>query len=603
MIAGLAAAPAAAVIRSGSARAADTPDAGAPPPGGFAHAIAMHGAPALGPDFRHVPYADPAAPMQGGIRIGERGAFDSLNPFTIRGRSHWTVREHLYESLLERSWDEPFTLYGLLADGVWTDDARSEVRFRLHPEARFSDGAPVTVEDVIFTLETLREKGKPNHRSYYGQVAAIERTGPREVRFVFAAPNRELPLLLGLMPILPAALWDGRDIAEPSLEVPVGSGPYQLEIVEDGRRLLYRRDPGYWGAGLALNAGRHNFETIEYQFFRDNAALWQAFTAGALDVYPDGDPAHWAEAYDFPAVADGRVLRTEIPHGRASGMEGFVFNARRAMFADRRVRVALAEAFDFAWVNERFFRGGYSRIESYFSGSSLGFRGAAEGGERALLAPYAAQLPEGTLEAGWRPPEGAGDGRNRKALRKAAKLLQDAGWTVRDGVLRNAAGEPFRFEILLGSSRDERIARAFVDAISPLGLQVEMRVVDQAQYQDRLNAFDYDMIVRRWYLSLSPGEEQRFYWGSAAASEPGSRNYMGVQDPVVDAMIDAMLAARTREAFEEAVRALDRALSSGVYVIPFGYLASDRLAHGAALKKPARDALYGHRPDVWWRES
>lgn len=565
----------------------------------------MHGAPALAPGFESLPYANPDAPVGGALSLGVRGGFDSLNPYLIRGRAPRALREHVLESLLARSYDEPFTLYPLLAEAVETNAERSAVTFTIDRRARFSDGSRVQVEDVIWSFTALRDEGRPYFGSTYGQVARIERPGPRQVRFVFTEPNRELPLLLGLMPVFSERSFAGASFAAPGASQPLGSGPYLIDQVEMGRAIRFRRNPDYWGWSLGVNRGRHNFETVDYAFFRDGDALWEAFTAGAIDALRDDDPVRWASAYDFPRARAGEVVQSEITHGRPSGMRGFVFNTRRPLFEDRRVREALAAVLDWRWANDRLHRGGQRRIESYFSGSELGFRDPIDPAARALLAPLEAALPDETLTQGWRPPAGAGDGRNRANLRRARALLQTAGWRVDGDALRNAGGTPFAFEILLASQENEAIARVFADQLKPLGVQARIRVVDAAQYADRLNNYDYDMIIRLWALSLSPGEEQRFYWASYGRDTPGTRNYMGVADPAVDAMIDALIAAPDRSGFASAARALDRALSSGVYVIPLGRVQTDRLGHDAGLRRPDRDALYGLWPGVWpstwWR--
>ena len=567
------------------------------------HGIAMHGAPAQGPEFTHLSYADPSAPKGGRMVFGEVGRFDSMNPYAATGSAPWHLGWMVFESLMVRSWDEPFTLYGLLAENVATPPDRSYVEFTIRPEARFSNGQPVTPDDVIWTWETLKEKGKLNLRGYYEQVERIERIGERGVRFVFKEPDRELPLLLGIMPILPKSVYEGRDFSAGDLETPIGSGPYIVESFEPGSTLLYRRDPNYWGRDLAVNAGRHNFDVVEHIYFGDRSILFESFAGGIVDHYADLDPAHWAEAYDIPAVADGRIVKVEVKHRRPSSMRGFVFNTRRALFADRRVREAIALAFDFTWINERYYRGGYARILSTFSGSPLGFDGAATGAEAALLAPFAADLPPGTLEEGWRPAAGKGDGRNRRNLRRARALLEEAGWTLQDGVLRNADGVAFTFEIMLRTPEEERLATALQGWLKPLGIQATLRKIDAAQYTQRRNDYDYDMIFWQWGVSLSPGQEQRFYWGASGRDTPRSRNYMGVADPALDAMIDALLAAESREDFEAAVRALDRVLASGVYVIPFGYLPVDQIAYNAELGRPDYAPIYGHiHIDTWWRK-
>lgn len=567
------------------------------------HGIAMHDAPALPPDFAHLPYADPAAPVGGRITLGERGSFDSLNPYAAIRGAPWHLRFNTFESLMTRSWDEPFTLYGLIAETVATPADRSYVEFTLRPEARFSNGAPITVEDVAWTWRQLRDEGPANQRDYYARVERVEIIDERTIRFVFNVPDREMPMIIGLMPVLPQAVYEDVDFSVGTMMTPVGSGPYTVEVLEAGSALRYRRNPDYWGWGLPITAGRHNFETIDYIYFRDRTALLEAFIAGAIDFYVDGDPAHWAEAYDAPGLADGRVARAEIERAVPSGLHGFVFNTRRDIFADRRVREAIALTFDFKWLNARAYGGGYTHSTSLFSASPLGFSGPATGVEAALLQPFADTLPEGTLEAGWTPPAGAGDGVNRRNLRQAQRLLLEAGWRFENGVLVDADGAPFTFEILLLSGGDdEGPAIHLQDRLKELGITAEIRVVDGALYRSLIRQFDYDMMVWRYGVSLSPGNEQRQYWGSEHRAIEGSRNYAGVADPAVDAMIEALLAAGSREEFEAAARALDRALMSGVYFIPFGHLSTDRVAYDATLRRPARDASAGFvYLDTWWR--
>jgi peptide/nickel transport system substrate-binding protein len=536
-----------------------------------AHGIAMHGAPALPPGFTHLPYANPDAPKGGRVVFGETGGFDSLNPYLLKGRAPWGVRAHTIESLMARSQDEPFTLYGLLAESVETPEDRSWVEFTLRPEARFTDGSPVTVEDVIWSLETIATQGHPVFRNAWSAVSGVEQTGPRSLRISFAEPNRELALIVGMRPVLKKAEWSEREFTRSTLEPITGSGPYVVDRFEPGRFISFRRNPDYWGRDLGVNQGLHNFDIIKYEYYRNSEALWSAVKTGEVSIFTDTDTARWADGYDFPAAQDGRLLRGEIAHGRPTGMYGFVFNTRRAVFADRRVREALAQ-----------------------------------GREAELLAPFAdggseGGLPAGTLEAGWRPPVSDGSGRDRANLRAASRLLEAAGWRVDGRLRRNAAGEPLSFEVLVASTGDETLASLWSDALGRLGVELRVRRVDSAQYVARRRSYDYDMTVNRWFLSLSPGVEQRLYFGANGRVEPGTRNYMGVDDPAVESMIDALLAAANRSDFEAAVRALDRVLSSGIYVIPFGYLPTDRVAWQASYAKPDRDALYGWRPEVWWK--
>ncbi|HEU0221417.1 MAG TPA: extracellular solute-binding protein [Paracoccaceae bacterium] len=565
----------------------------------------MYGEPALPPGFHHLPYANPEAPKGGRIVLGELGSFDSLNPFILKGNAPWGLRAHVFESLLGRSWDEPFTLYGLLAESVETDPARTYVEFTLRREARFSDGSPVTVADVLWSFETLAAKGLPNFAVSARKVARMEQTGPRSLRITFAEKDRELPLILGLRPILKKADWEGRDFAASSLRVPVGSGPYVIGALEPGRFISFRRNPDYWGRDLALNRGQHNFDEIRYDYYRDAAALFEAFRAGLVSAFRESDPNRWAKAYDFPAVRAGRIVLSHIPHGRPSGMRGFVFNTRRPLFADWRVREALILAFNFEWINARLNGDAFRRITSYFANSPLAYSGPATGREAELLALYGAELPPGTLE-GYALPRGDAEGTNRRNLRRARELLAEAGWRVENGTLVDREGSPFAFEILLRAAHEEAVATIFVDSLRVLGIAASIRLADAAQYNALKNAYDYDMIVNTWALSLSPGNEQNFYWGSEGRGLEGTRNYMGVAIPAVDGLIATLLEARTTEEFIAAVRALDRVLTAGRYVIPFWYAPENWIAHEASLHYPARLPLYGDwpgfLPEVWWRE-
>jgi peptide/nickel transport system substrate-binding protein len=577
--------------------------------GGFAgpglaepvHGIAMHGAPSLPPGFLNLPYANPSALKGGRVVFGETGGFDSLNPFLLKGRAPWGVKAHTIESLMARNWDEPITLYGLLAATVETPEDRSWVAFTLRPEARFSDGSPVTVADVIWSLETVATQGNPVYRNAWEAVSGVEQTGPRSLRINFSEPNRELALIMGLRPILKKAEWAGREFTRSTLEPITGSGPYVIGHFESGRFISFRRNPDYWGRDLGINRGRDNFDEVKYEYYRNSEALWSAVKTGEVSIFVDSDAARWAEGYDFPAALDGRLMRGEIAHGRPTGMHGFVFNTRRTVFSDRRVREALALSFDWEWVNQRLFRGQYKRIESYFANSFLGFTGSAEGREAELLAPFAGALPEGTLETGWRPPVSDGSGRDRGNLRAAAQLLEEAGWQVDGRLRRNAAGEALSFEALVASTEDQTLAELWSEALGRLGVEVRVRRVDNAQYAARRRNYDYDMTVNRWFLSLSPGVEQRYYFGASGRVNPGTRNYMGVDNPAVEAMIAALLSADSQGDFEAAVRALDRVLSAGIYVIPFGYLPTDRIAWQKGYAKPKHDSLYGWRPEVWWK--
>nr|WP_170120295.1 extracellular solute-binding protein [Rhodovulum kholense] len=591
------------MILSAGLGLADVP---APAP---AHGIAMYGAPALPPDFVALPYANPDAPKGGRIVLGETGSFDSLNPFLLKGTAPWALGHESFESLLGRSWDEPFTLYGLLAETVTTGPKRDWVEFTLRPEARFSDGSPVTVEDVLWSVETLGTLGHPRYRNGYEKIARAEAVGPRSVRFTFDAPDRELPLILGLRPILKKAQWEGRDFARSGLEAPIGSGPYVVSEVEPGRFVSLRRNPDYWGRDLPFNRGQHNFDEIRHDYYADGAALFAAFTAGEVDIYRETNDARWQSAYDFPAVRDGRIVKAEIPHHRPSGISGLAMNTRRPIFADWRVRDAMMLAFNFEFINQTLTGGTQPRIASYFSNSELGMRpGPAQGKVRDLLEPFADSLLPGALD-GYALPVSDGRPQNRRNLRAALARLAEAGWTVGPGGrLRNADGAPFRFEILLvqGASDSERIVTLFADALHRMGIDVRVTQVDTAQYVQRTASYDFDMTVYARALSLSPGNEQWLYWGSAGVTEPGTGNWMGIDSPAAEAMIRTLLNATDRDDFIAATRALDRVLTTGRYVIPIWYAPSSHLAHAARLHYPETIPIYGDwvgfLPDVWWSE-
>ena len=571
------------------------------------HGIAMHGLPALPEGFAHLPYARPDAPKGGTLIMGESGTFDSLNPYILKGSAPWGIRSHMIESLMARSFAEPFTLYGLLAESVEVPKDRSWVAFTLREEARFSDGSPVTLDDVIWSFETLGTKGHPRYRQAWLAVKSIRADGERRLRIDFAEPNRELPLLLGLRPILKKAQFAGTDFAEATDMALIGTGPYLLEAWEPGQFIAFRRNPEYWGRELGVTRGLNNFDRVRYEYFRNPESYWEAVKTGGLSIFAEQDPVRWLTGYDFEAVTSGRLVRGEIANQRPSGMEGLVFNTRRAIFADRRVRVALALSFDWEWVNEKLYRGAYRRIESYFGGSELGFRDVPTPSEAALLEPFADRLAPGLLSDPWRPPVSDGSGRDRRNLRRASKLLDAAGWKVVDGVRRDSAGEAMAFEIILLSERDETLASLWRDALKRLGVEVAIRRVDAPQFQRRRRDYEYDMIVNRWGMSLSPGTEQRYYFGSDGRDQPGTRNYMGVADPAIDGVIDAIVAAEGRAEFVDAVRALDRVLSHGVYVIPFGVLPAQPLVWKSSLRRPDGDSLYGwwgwwSGPGLWWEQ-
>ncbi|MGB8813094.1 MAG: extracellular solute-binding protein [Paracoccaceae bacterium] len=573
------------------------------------HGIAMYGEPALPPDFVSLPYANPDAPKGGRIIFGESGGFDSLNPFIIKGQAPAGVSLLTVETLMGRSYDEPFSLYGLLAESVDTDEGRTFVEFTLRDGATFSDGAPVTPEDVLWSFEKLGIEGSPRYAGAWAKIGKSEITGPRSVKFTFNTEDRELPLILGLRPILKKAQWEGRDFTASTLDAPIGSGPYIVSEFEPGRFISFKRNPNWWGKDLPFYQGQHNFDEVRYDYFGDGGVVFEAFKAGEISTFREGNAAKWLSNYDFPAVTAGDVVKSEIPHGRPSGIEGFAFNTRRPIFADWRVREALIAAFNFELINTTITGGTQPRITSYFSNSDLGMIPGtpAEGAVKALLDPFADSLAPGTLE-GYTLPISDGTEANRAGIRAATKLLADAGWTVQDGVLKDATGTPFAFDILLVQGADEMlsVANIYIEALKRLGIAASVTTVDSAQYKERTTAYDFDMTHYIRSLSLSPGNEQMLYWGAAGVTEPGTRNWMGMNSPAAEAMIKSMLSAKSREDFVTATQALDRVLTSGRYVIPMWYADVSRLAHSKHLKFPTRLPIYGDwlgfQPEVWWYE-
>jgi peptide/nickel transport system substrate-binding protein len=508
----------------------------------------------------------------------------------------------VFESLMARSADEPFTLYGLIAKSIEVPPDRSSITFHLRPEARFSDGRPITAADVVFSHKALMDKGWPYHRTYYKKVVQLEQLGPLTVRFVFeSGADREMPLIIGLMPILPSHVLDMETFERTTLEPPVGSGPYTVARVDPGRTLVYRRNPDYWGKGLATHRGRFNFDEIRYDFFRDSASLFEAFKAGQIDVRAEDDPARWAEGYSFAAVRDGRVRVREFKTGLPAGMSALVFNTRRPPFQDPQVRRALISAFDAEWIDRSLFHGLYRRSESFFARSELASTGRpADARERELLTPFPGSVREDVLEGRFRLPVSDGSGSDRNGLREAHRLLTRAGYVMKNGVLVSGSGRPLAFEFLAATRAQERLMLSFAELLRRIGIAARVRQVDSAQYWTRTKAFDFDMMQWTWGASLSPGNEQINRWSSQAAATGGSLNFAGVENAAADAMIDALLAAETREDFVSAVRALDRVLISGDYVIPLFHVPGQWMAYWRHLRMPERTPLFGTDFDTWW---
>ena len=554
------------------------------------------------PDFEHFDYADPNAPAGGEIRLAALGTFDNLNPFILKGNAA-AGSGLIYDNLLTGSLDEPFTEYGLLVESIDMPADRSWVEFTLREEARWHDGRPVTVDDVIWTTETLTTKGHPFYRHYYADIAAVSQTGPRTVRFTFGdAVNRELPLIVGQIDVLPKHWWEGRDFESTTLEPPLGSGPYRIAAVEPGRSITLERVPDYWGRDLAVNRGQNNIDVIRYDYYRDATVAVEAFKAGEFDFRSENNSKEWGTAYDLPDVENGRMIKELIDHERPTGMQAFWLNTRRAKFADRRVRHALAHTFDFEWSNANLFYGQYTRTKSFFSNTELASSGLPQGRELAILERWRDRVPAEVFSRAYEPPSTDGSGSIRRNLRTARKMLREAGWVVRDGVLTHAEnGEAMEIEFLLVAPAFERIVGPVVKNMERLGIAARIRLVDPAQYQNRVNEFDFDVVVSTRGQSLSPGNEQRNYWTTASADVPGSGNLAAVRDPVVDELVDLLIQAPDRDTLVATTRALDRVLLWGHYVIPQWHIRSFRLVYWNKFGRPGIRPKYGLGfPATWW---
>ncbi|WP_421723711.1 extracellular solute-binding protein [Bauldia sp.] len=573
------------------------------------HGIAMHGEPALPPDYQHLPYANPDAPKGGSIGLSGQGTFDSLNPFILKGSvpdglwaksAFWPAR--LWDSLMVRSWDEPFTLYGHVAEFVETPEDRSWVEFTINPLARFQDGEPITAEDVAFSFELLKDHGLP--RDWHKKVDRVEVNPGNKVRFVFGEDwDREMPLLIGLIPVFPKHATDPEAFATSGLTPPPGSGPYKVSSVKPGSTVVLARDPDYWAKDLPQKRGFDNFDEVRIEYFRDGGTLFEAFRKGLFNVMTETNPVRWETEYDFPAAAQGQIALNEFVTGTPKGMNGFVFNQRRPVFEDVRVREAMAYFLDFEWINRNLFADAYERTGSYFQGSTLSGLGVpADDAEQALLAPFPDAVRDDVMDGTYAPPASDGSGRDRANFRKGIDLLESAGWTEQDGRMVNAeTGEPFTFEFLALNKEEERLALALQRSLRLVGIDMQIRTVDSTQYWERvLNTRDFDMMRWTYGASLSPGNEQFGRWSKISADTYGRLNFAGVSEPAVDAMIAAMLSATEWEEFVAAVRSLDRVLISGFHVIPLFHSPEQWVATWDNLQLPDRSSTSGAVPASWW---
>jgi len=555
------------------------------------HAVSMHGKPKYPADFEFFDYVNPNAPKGGVLRNASFGSFDTFNPFSIKGNAAPGIG-FLFEPLMKMSDDEPFSLYGLIAESIDIAPDRKSVTFTLRPQAHFSDGTPIGADDVVFSFNTLKQKGVPQYRYYYNDVEAAVAEADKKVRFLLKeSDNRELPLILGQMPVLSKKYWEGKDFGATTLDIPVGSGPYKIKSFSLNRNVIYEKDPNYWGRDLPANRGFDNFDEVQYDIYRDTTVAAEAFKAGAYDIRIENEAKKWVSAYDgLP-----HVIKKEVHHGLPSGMQGFVFNTRRPLFQDPKVREALLYAFDFNWTNEHLFYGLYTRTKSFFDNSDLAAKGLPTESEKRLLSPFKGMLDERVFTTPIALP--VFDTQNpRPQLLKALSLLKQAGWSIENGVLKNEKGEPFEFEILLdssGSSAWERITLPFVQNLKKIGIKARIRTMDALQYKNRLDNFDYDMFVMVWGQSLSPGNEQRYFWGSESADQKGSYNFAGVRSKAVDALIEKVVRAQTREELQTATHALDRVLMYGFYVIPHWYSPVTRMVYWDKIDFPKAEPMQG----------
>ena len=565
------------------------------------HGIAMHGDLKYDENFTHFEYVNPNAPKGGIVRLGARGTYDSFNGFIIKGNAAAGLGL-IYDNLMHGSSDEAFSQYGQLAERVEIPKDRSWVSFTLRKNAKWHDGQPIRVEDVIWTFNTLMEKGTPFYRFYYGNVKKVRKIDARTVRFDFKpGKNQELPLILGQLTILPKHYWRTRDFSKTTLEPPLGSGPYKIEKFEPGRSITFARTKTWWGENLPVNKGQYNFDKIQYDYYRDSTIALEAFKGGEFDYRSENSSKAWATAYNIPYVKKGFIKKKEISHNRPSGMQAFVFNTRRELFKNVDVREALAYAFDFEWSNKNLFYGQYSRTRSYFDNSELAAKGLPGPDELIILEPYKNKLPNEVFSREYNPPVNGSPKRLRASLKKAAKILKNSGWVVKGGRLINEKTQKqFEFEILLVSPLFERIVLPFSKNLKKLGIHVTTRTVDPSQYRRRLNTFDYDVIVGGAGQSLSPGNEQRSYWGSKAADLEGGRNYIGIKDPVVDSLVERLIAAPSRKELVQTVRALDRVLQWGHYLIPHWHAKYDRISYWDKFGIPSKTPTQGNQFLAWW---
>ena len=564
------------------------------------HGIAMHGKPKYEESFTHLDYVNPDASKGGVVRFGSYGSFDNLNRVAFKG-SKAAGLGYVNDTLMRRVWDEAFSLYGLIAEFVEMPEDRSSVTFYLNPKATFHDGSPITRDDVLFSLETFQTKGTPNQKKTYGKVISTELIGNNGIKMVFVNnEDKELPLIVaGFLPIIPKKYYENIDVTKTFLDIPLGSGPYTIENLDPGRQIKYKRVENYWAKDLPVNKGLYNFDTIIYDYYKDSNVLVEAFKVGEYDFRREYNVKRWLSEYDFKAVDSGEVILKEMNNDRPVGMNGLVMNTRKNIFNNRNVRLALSYAYDHEWINKTIYQNAYVRTDSFFDNSPLSSSGLPSDAELELLNPWRDQIPSEIFTETFTPPKTDGSGNARKNLLKAKEILQEEGRIIKNDKLTKN-GKEFKFEFLIVSPSDEKIALAYQSNLKKLGITMEVRTVDSSQYQARLLNYDFDMIKRYWGVSLSPGNEQQFYWGSEVGKKDGSRNYPGINSPAVDALIEKLISAKNREELTTAIHALDRVLLWGHYVVPLYHSNKDRIAYWDFFEYPEKIPLYGIVIESWW---
>ncbi len=567
------------------------------------HGLAMHGAPKYGPDFAHLDYVNPDAPKGGTLKQAATGTFDNLNPYAIKGKAAQGLNL-VYDRLMARVWDEPFTMYPLIAEHIEVPEDRSSLTVHINPAARFHDGSAITAEDVLFSFETLRDHGRPNMRRIYRLVDEARIIDQDTAYFSFGeGHDRETVMILAMMPVLSKAWWVDREFDSTLLETPLLNGPYKIAEVDPGRRIVYERVADYWAADLPVNRGQFNFDRVVYDYYRDDTVAFEAFKAGDVDFRREWDAGRWAAGYNGPAVDRGDIVKEELAHGRPERVRSLIFNTRRPPFDNRAVREALGLALDFDWLNKTLFHGQYKRIDSFFPNAYLAAAGEPSEAELALLEPWRASLSPEIFSAAWRPPQSGDRTAARANLRRADGLLQQAGWIVRDGVRVNEqTGTALTFEIMLDSPEHEKVALAYIDGLKRLGVSATVRALDTAAFRGRLNDYDFDMVLYHWTNSLSPGTEQMLYWSCEAAEQPARWNFPGICEPAVDALAQGIADAQSRDDLVAHARALDRVLSWGHYTIPLYYAGTDMVAYRHHIRRPDETPLYGMVIESWWAD-